>query len=64
MASEQEHFVEIKALTRTFRFYGLGRWEILCIDGKYHPINGICVPAEALKIAAAQCSDRVTSEGE
>jgi len=55
-------FVEIETLTRLYRFYGLGKWKILCIDGEWHPINAICVPRDALRIAASQCSDRVSGE--
>lgn len=54
----REHFVEIefveKGAKRIYRFYGLGRWKLK--DGNsWRQIDGIFVPGDVLKAAAAQC---------
>jgi len=60
MDTNNRPFVEIKMTgnasggNATFRFYGYGEWDVDYGSG-FEPINGIYVPAEALKIAAAQC---------
>jgi hypothetical protein len=50
--STSQHVLDVRQGRTVYRFYGQGKWEIKRQDDVWRPINGILVPAEALKIAA------------